>query len=98
MAAAKGLAVIAVVIVSSRLVVRPVLKAVASYGGREVFTAAALLLGGGAALIMERIGLSPSLRAFPAGGLLADSEFRHELEAAIEPLKGLLLGLFFLAV
>src|SRR2546425_1238990 len=64
MAAVKGLAVIAVVIISSRIVVRPVLKAVASYGGREVFTAAALLLVVGAALIMEKNGLSPSLRAF----------------------------------
>ena len=97
-AAAKGAAVIAVVIVASRLVVRPVLKTVASYGGREVFTAAALLLVVGAALIMERIGLSPSLGAFLAGVLLADSEFRHELEADIEPFKGLLLGLFFIAV
>jgi glutathione-regulated potassium-efflux system ancillary protein KefC/glutathione-regulated potassium-efflux system protein KefB len=71
---------------------------VASYGGREVFTAAALLLVVGAALIMEKIGLSPSLGAFLAGVLLADSEFRHELEADIEPFKGLLLGLFFIAV
>src|SRR6266849_2545868 len=98
MAAVKGLAVIAVVIISSRIVVRPVLKGVASYGGREVFTAAALLLVVGAALIMEKIGLSPSLGAFLAGVLLADSEFRHELEADIEPFKGLLLGLFFIAV
>jgi glutathione-regulated potassium-efflux system ancillary protein KefC/glutathione-regulated potassium-efflux system protein KefB len=97
-AAAKGVAVIGVVVATSRLVVRPVLKAVASYGGREVFTAAALLLVAGAALIMERIGLSPSLGAFLAGVLLADSEFRHELEADIEPFKGLLLGLFFMAV
>src|SRR5882672_6172515 len=97
-AAAKGAAVIAVVIAASRLVVRPVLKTVASYGGREVFTAAALLLVVGAALIMEKIGLSPSLGAFLAGVLLADSEFRHELEADIEPFKGLLLGLFFMAV
>jgi glutathione-regulated potassium-efflux system ancillary protein KefC/glutathione-regulated potassium-efflux system protein KefB len=97
-AAAKGAAVIAVVIVASRLVVRPVLKTVASYGGREVFTAAALLLVVGAALIMQVIGLSPSLGAFLAGVLLADSEFRHELEADIEPFKGLLLGLFFIAV
>ena len=97
-AAAKGAAVIAVVIVASRLVVRPVLKVVASYGGREVFTAAALLLVVGAALIMQKIGLSPSLGAFLAGVLLADSEFRHELEADIEPFKGLLLGLFFIAV
>jgi glutathione-regulated potassium-efflux system ancillary protein KefC/glutathione-regulated potassium-efflux system protein KefB len=97
-AAAKGAAVIAVVIVASRLVVRPGLKTVASYGGREVFTAAALLLVVGAALLMQRIGLSPSLGAFLAGVLLADSEFRHELEADIEPFKGLLLGLFFIAV
>jgi len=97
-AAAKGAAVIAVVIVASRLVVRPALKIVASYGGREVFTAAALLLVVGAALIMQKIGLSPSLGAFLAGVLLADSEFRHELEADIEPFKGLLLGLFFIAV
>jgi len=96
--AAKALAVIAVVIAGSRLVVRPVLKAVASYGGREVFTAAALLLVIGAALIMEKIGLSASLGAFLAGVLLADSEFRHELEADIEPFKSLLLGLFFIAV
>ncbi|TMH83729.1 MAG: glutathione-regulated potassium-efflux system protein KefB, partial [Betaproteobacteria bacterium] len=96
--AAKALAVIGVVIAASRLVVRPVLKAVASYGGREVFTAAALLLVIGAALIMEKIGLSASLGAFLAGVLLADSEFRHELEADIEPFKGLLLGLFFIAV
>ena len=96
--AAKALAVIAVVVAASRLVVRPVLKAVASYGGREVFTAAALLLVIGAALIMEKIGLSPSLGAFLAGVLLADSEFRHELEADIEPFKSLLLGLFFIAV
>ena len=97
-AAAKGAAVIAVVIIASRLVVRPVLKTVANYGGREVFTAAALLLVVGAALIMQVIGLSPSLGAFLAGVLLADSEFRHELEADIEPFKGLLLGLFFIAV
>jgi glutathione-regulated potassium-efflux system protein KefB len=97
-AAAKALAVIAVVVAASRLVIRPVLKAVASYGGREVFTAAALLLVVGASLIMEKIGLSPSLGAFLAGVLLADSEFRHELEADIEPFKSLLLGLFFIAV
>ncbi|HTQ75504.1 MAG TPA: monovalent cation:proton antiporter-2 (CPA2) family protein [Burkholderiales bacterium] len=97
-AAAKSVVVIVVVVVASRLVVRPVLKTVASYGGREVFTAAALLLVVGAALVMRKIGLSPSLGAFLAGVLLADSEFRHELEADIEPFKGLLLGLFFIAV
>ncbi|MBE0613998.1 MAG: cation:proton antiporter [Burkholderiales bacterium] len=98
MAALKGVAVIVAVIAGSRLVVRPLLKRAANYGGREVFTAAALLLVVGAALIMEKIGLSASLGAFLAGVLLADSEFRHELEADIEPFKGLLLGLFFIAV
>jgi glutathione-regulated potassium-efflux system ancillary protein KefC/glutathione-regulated potassium-efflux system protein KefB len=98
LAAAKGVAVILIVVAGSRLVVRPALKAVASYGGREVFTAAALLMVVGAALIMTSIGLSMSLGAFLAGVLLADSEFRHELEADIEPFKGLLLGLFFMAV
>jgi glutathione-regulated potassium-efflux system ancillary protein KefC/glutathione-regulated potassium-efflux system protein KefB len=98
MTAAKGLAVIIVVIAASRLVIRPALKFIASHSSREVFTAAALLLVVGSALIMEKIGLSMSLGAFLAGVLLADSEFRHELEADIEPFKGLLLGLFFMAV
>jgi len=96
--ALKGLAAILVVVAASRRVVRPALQAVARWGGREVFTAAALLLVVGAALGMELIGLSPSLGAFLAGVLVADSEFRHELEADIEPFKGLLLGLFFIAV
>jgi glutathione-regulated potassium-efflux system ancillary protein KefC/glutathione-regulated potassium-efflux system protein KefB len=98
MHAAKGVAAIAVVVVGSRLVIRPVLKLVARYGGREIFTAAALLVVIGAALIMDAIGLSMSLGAFLAGVLLADSEFRHELEADVEPFKGLLMGLFFMAV
>jgi glutathione-regulated potassium-efflux system ancillary protein KefC/glutathione-regulated potassium-efflux system protein KefB len=96
--AAKGVAAIAFVIVISRLLVRPALKLVARFGGREVFTAAALLVVIGAALTMESMGLSMSLGAFLAGVLLADSEFRHELEADVEPFKGLLLGLFFMAV
>jgi monovalent cation:proton antiporter-2 (CPA2) family protein len=96
--AAKGVAAIAFVIVVSRLLVRPALKLVARFGGREVFTAAALLVVIGAALTMEAMGLSMSLGAFLAGVLLADSEFRHELEADVDPFKGLLLGLFFMAV
>lgn len=96
--AAKGVAAIAFVMVVSRLLVRPVLKLVARFGGREVFTAAALLVVIGSALTMETMGLSMSLGAFLAGVLLADSEFRHELEADVEPFKGLLLGLFFMAV
>jgi glutathione-regulated potassium-efflux system ancillary protein KefC/glutathione-regulated potassium-efflux system protein KefB len=98
LAALKGIAAIAVVVAASRLVVRPMLRIVAGYGGREVFTAAALLIVIGAALAMNAIGLSMSLGAFLAGVLLADSEFRHELEADVDPFKGLLLGLFFIAV
>ena len=96
--AAKGVAAIVLVIVVSRVLVRPMLKLVARFGGREIFTGAALLVVIGASLMMETIGLSMSLGAFLAGVLLADSEFRHELEANVEPFKGLLLGLFFMAV
>jgi len=96
--ALKGVAAITGVIAIGRIAVRPVLKYVASQGNRDVFTAAALLLVIGAALIMFHLGLSMSLGAFLAGVLLADSEFRHELEAEIEPFKGLLMGLFFMAV
>lgn len=96
--ALKGVAVILAFIAGSRLLIRPALKFIARNRSREVFTAAALLLVIGTALTMETIGLSMSLGAFLAGVLLADSEFRHELEADIEPFKGLLLGLFFIAV
>jgi len=96
--ALKGLAAVVLVVAASRVAVRPALSFVARWGGREMFTAAALLLVVGAALAMEAIGLSASLGAFLAGVLVADSEFRHELEADIEPFKGLLLGLFFIAV
>jgi monovalent cation:proton antiporter-2 (CPA2) family protein len=96
--AVKAIAVIAVFIAGSRILIRPALKFIALNRSREVFTAAALLLVIGTALIMQKIGLSMSLGAFLAGVLLADSEFRHELEADIEPFKGLLLGLFFISV
>ena len=96
--AGKGILAIVGVIAIGRVAVRPVLKFIASHSSRDVFTAAALLLVIGAALIMFHLGLSMSLGAFLAGVLLADSEFRHELEAEIEPFKGLLMGLFFMAV
>jgi glutathione-regulated potassium-efflux system ancillary protein KefC/glutathione-regulated potassium-efflux system protein KefB len=96
--AAKAVAAIAVFIAVGRLVVRPALKAIARHSTAEIFTAAALLLVIGAAVVMESIGLSISLGAFLAGLMLADSEFRHELVADIEPFKGLLLGLFFVTV
>ncbi len=94
----KALTAVVVVILAGRTVLRPVLRLVASIGVPEVFTAAALLVVIGVSLAMQAVGLSMSLGAFLAGMLLADSEYRHELQADIEPFKGLLLGLFFMAV
>ncbi|MBV8782574.1 MAG: cation:proton antiporter [Gammaproteobacteria bacterium] len=95
----KLLAVVAVVIVAGgRLLLRPALRLVARAQVSEVFTAAALLTVIATTLAANFVGLSASLGAFLAGVLLADSEFRHELEADLEPFKGLLLGLFFVSV
>ena len=95
---AKALAVIAAVIASGRTLLRPLLRTLANTQVPEVFTAAALLLVIAVSLAMQAVGLSASLGAFLAGVLLADSEYRHELQADLEPFKGLLLGLFFIAV
>ena len=81
-----------------RFVLRPLFRYITESRLREIFTACALLVVLGTGLLMHAIGLSMALGAFLAGVLLADSEYRHELEADIEPFKGLLLGLFFLAV
>ncbi len=89
---------VAVVVVAGRYVIRPVLRKVAETELRELFTAFALLLVCGIALLMQKVGLSPALGTFLAGVVLADSEYRHELESDIEPFKGLLLGLFFISV
>ncbi|HEX9627266.1 MAG TPA: monovalent cation:proton antiporter-2 (CPA2) family protein [Acidiferrobacterales bacterium] len=97
-AALEAVAMVAVVIVVGRWLLRPFLRLVAATNIHELFTAAALLVVIGAALLMDRIGLSMALGAFLAGVLVADSEYRHELEADIEPFKGLLLGLYFIAV
>lgn len=86
------------VVALGRYVVNPVFRAIAGTKLRELFTAAALLLVVSVALAMAQLGLSPALGTFLAGVVLADSEFRHELEADIEPFKGLLLGLFFISV
>src|SRR5712691_11145556 len=96
--AAKALGMIALLIVAGRLLVRPVLRYVAEARLREVFVGFSLLLVLGTAALMEWVGLSMALGAFLAGVMLADSEYRHELELDIEPFKGLLLGLFFIAV
>ena len=94
----KLLIAMAVVVIGGRVLLRPALRVVARVRVTEVFTAAALLTVIGTALLANFAGLSASLGAFLAGVLLADSEFRHELEADIEPFKGLLLGLFFIVV
>ena len=85
-------------IVGGRFLLRPALRVAARSGVPEIFTATALLVVIGAALLMQVAGVSMVLGAFIAGMLLADSEYRHQLEADIAPFKGLLLGLFFIAV
>ncbi|MDB5931180.1 MAG: Kef-type potassium/proton antiporter, family [Polaromonas sp.] len=96
--ALKTIAVIAGIIIGGRLLVRPVLRWIANSRTPEIFTAASLLLVVGIAGLMLLVGLSMALGAFLAGVLLADSEYRRELETDIEPFKALLLGLFFIAV
>ncbi|MDB5436263.1 MAG: potassium transporter, partial [Phenylobacterium sp.] len=92
------LAAIAVVVVGGRYLTRPMFRFIAAARLREIFTASALLAVVGVAALMELVGLSPALGAFLAGVVLADSEFRRELETDIEPFRGLLLGLFFITV
>ena len=96
--AIKIVAVIAGIILGGRLLLRPVLRWIANSGTPEIFTAASLLLVVGIAGLMQLVGLSMALGAFLAGVLLAESEYRRELETDIEPFKALLLGLFFIAV
>ncbi|MFA0079901.1 monovalent cation:proton antiporter-2 (CPA2) family protein [Vibrio artabrorum] len=89
---------IAIVVVGGHYLSRPLFRFVASSGLREIFTATALMLVIGIAALMSLVGLSPALGTFLAGVVLANSEFRHELESNIDPFKGLLLGLFFITV
>ncbi len=91
-------AAVAAVVLGGHYLSRPLFRYIAQARLREVFTTAALLLVVGIALLMTLVGLSPALGAFLAGVVLANSEFRHELEADIAPFKGLLLGLFFITV
>src|SRR6185436_15078181 len=98
LAAGKAIVVIVAVIVGGRFLLRRVFDVIARTDMEEMFTAAALLVVVGVSLLMTSVGLSMSLGAFLAGVLLADSEYRHELEADIQPFKGLLLGLFFISV
>ena len=90
--------VLALLAVGNRILLRILFSLVTRYGNPEIFTASALLIVIGAGLVASSIGLSMGLGAFIAGMLLADSSYRHEFEANIEPFKGLLMGLFFMAV
>ena len=96
--AIKIVAVIAGIVIGGRLLLRPLLRWIARSKTPEIFTAASLLLVVGISALMQIVGLSMALGAFLAGVLLAESEYRRELETNIEPFKGLLLGLFFIAV
>jgi|APTNR8051073442_1049403.scaffolds.fasta_scaffold00474_26 glutathione-regulated potassium-efflux system ancillary protein KefC/glutathione-regulated potassium-efflux system protein KefB len=96
--AAKVIAVLAAVCIGGRYALRYALRVVALTNTRELFTAMALLVVIAVSLVMQSLSLSMALGAFLAGVLLADSEYRHALEADIEPFKGLLLGLFFMSV
>jgi len=92
------MAAVAVVVIGGRYLTRPIFRFIAAARLREIFTASALLLVVAVAALMELVGLSPALGAFLAGVVLAESEFRRELETDIEPFRGLLLGLFFITV
>jgi glutathione-regulated potassium-efflux system ancillary protein KefC len=94
----KAIGTIVVIILGGRLLLRPALRWIANSETPEIFTAASLLLVVATAALMNAVGLSMALGAFLAGVLLAESEYRRELETDIEPFKGLLLGLFFIAV
>jgi glutathione-regulated potassium-efflux system ancillary protein KefC len=96
--ALRALGVIAVIVLGGRLLLRPMLRWIARSRTPEIFTATALLLVVATAALMQSVGLSMALGAFLAGVLLAESEYRRELETDLEPFKGLLLGLFFIAV
>ncbi|MFN0182884.1 MAG: monovalent cation:proton antiporter-2 (CPA2) family protein, partial [Aquabacterium sp.] len=96
--AAMALAVVALIVFGGRLLLRPGFRWIAGSKTPEIFTAAALLLVVATAALMQSVGLSMALGAFLAGVLLAESEYRRELETDLEPFKGLLLGLFFIAV
>jgi monovalent cation:proton antiporter-2 (CPA2) family protein len=92
------LAVVGVIVLAGRFLARYLFRFIARTRMREIFTAAALLLVIGVALLMTKLGLSPALGTFTAGVVLANNEYRHELESDIEPFKGLLLAVFFIAV
>ncbi|PWC32325.1 monovalent cation:proton antiporter-2 (CPA2) family protein [Azospirillum sp. TSO35-2] len=97
-AVGKAAVAVAVVLIGGRYLLRPIFRTVDRAGAPEIFTATALLIVIGTAVLIQEAGLSMSLGAFMAGVLLSDSEYRHEVQADIEPFEGLLLGLFFVTV
>jgi len=94
----KAIGAIVIIVAGGKFLLRPAFRFIAATRMREIFTAFTLLLVVGIAVLMDMVGLSMALGTFIAGVLLADSEYRHELETNIEPFKGLLLGLFFISV
>jgi monovalent cation:proton antiporter-2 (CPA2) family protein len=94
----EALIILALIILGGRYLLQPILQRVARYGSAEIFTASAVLLVLGTAVLMAQIGLSMAMGAFVAGLLVADSEFRHQVMAEIQPFRGLLLGLFFMSM
>lgn len=98
LAVTKAIGVIVLIVIASRTILRPIMRLIAQSGIREIFVAFSLLLVIGVSLAMQSVGLSMALGTFLAGMLLAGSEYRYELRLDIEPVKGLLLGLFFISV
>lgn len=96
--ATKMISALVFLIIAGQFLIRPIFRIIAQSKNHELFTAASLFVVIGTALLVESTGLSMSLGAFLAGVLLANSEYRHEIEASIEPFRGLLMGLFFMAV
>ena len=97
-ALAEALVILVLIIVTTRYILNPLLNMLVRFGSPEIFTASALLLVLGSALAMENIGLSMAMGAFIAGLLIADSSYRHQIIAEIQPFRGLLLGLFFMTM
>lgn len=94
----EAIVILALIILGGRYLLQPLLQRIARYGTPEIFTACAVLLVLGTAVLMAQIGLSMAMGAFVAGLLVADSEFRHQVMAEIQPFRGLLLGLFFMSM
>ena len=98
LALGEALIILVLIVIAARYALNPILNRLARFGSQEIFTASALLLVLGSAQVMERIGLSMAMGAFIAGLLIADSSYRHQIIAEIQPFRGLLLGLFFMSM